>query len=210
MSKHENVHAAFVAACRDIGSGVGKDSQNPHFRSDYASLEAVMRAIKPALDEHGLAVHGSVEWVDGMAFYRQAIIHESGSVMTGSIPVYSTKTGGPQGFGAGVTYSRRFLTMAQFGLAPEDDDGETAQGRNSTHKPTDRATDQERRDVWGMAVEYHQKAGEPTGKDAIEALLNRALKAQFDSTWATMTSEQGEWLYGALRTKAMNAAGGRP
>jgi len=37
-------------------SGVKRDSTNPHFKNRYASLEAVIDAIRPALQENDLIV----------------------------------------------------------------------------------------------------------------------------------------------------------
>ncbi len=142
------VSAAFVKAQAEIEKA-SKDKTNPHFRSKYADLGAVVDAIKPALEKHGLAFMQKFhENPDGVAV-ETIIIHESGeSFSNGVLHVPATKRDA-QGYGSAATYCRRYSLQAAFGVAPEDDDGNAASKKTDTKpdnrsrviKPTDGAFD---------------------------------------------------------------------
>ena len=51
----KDLAAALVRAQTNMGAAV-KDSKNPHFRSSYASLTAVIHAVIPTLNAQGIAV----------------------------------------------------------------------------------------------------------------------------------------------------------
>jgi len=56
-------------------------------------------------------------------------IHESGeSIECGKLHVPAAKQD-PQGYGSALTYARRYSLMAACGIAPEDDDGNSASRR---------------------------------------------------------------------------------
>lgn len=127
------VSAAFVKAQAEIEKA-SKDKTNPHFRSKYADLGAVVDAIKPALEKHGLAFMQKFhENPDGVAV-ETIIIHESGeSFSNGVLHVPATKRDA-QGYGSAATYCRRYSLQAAFGVAPEDDDGNAA-SQQQAQKP---------------------------------------------------------------------------
>lgn len=111
---------ALAEAKSEFGAAI-KDSLNPHFRSKYADLDTVVSATTPALSKHGLVV---VQSFDGDSL-ETMIAHASGEWIKGSQPLHATKMD-PQGFASASTYARRYGLMAICGIAPEDDDGNTA------------------------------------------------------------------------------------
>jgi len=57
------------------------------------------------------------------------LIHESGEILEcGTLHVPASKQD-PQGYGSALTYARRYSLMAACGIAPEDDDGNSASRR---------------------------------------------------------------------------------
>lgn len=121
----KSISAAFVKAQAEIEKA-SKDKSNPHFRSKYADLGAVVDAIKPALEKHGLAFLQKFHQDDNGIAVETIIIHESGETMSnGVLRVPATKKDA-QGFGSACTYARRYSLQAAFGVAPEDDDGNAA------------------------------------------------------------------------------------
>lgn len=120
--------AAFVKAQAEIEKAI-KEKNNPHFRSKYADLGAVVDAIKPALEKHGLGFFQKFhEDHDGVTV-ETIIVHESGETLSnGVLSVPATKKDA-QGFGSATTYARRYSLQAAFGVAPEDDDGNAASQR---------------------------------------------------------------------------------
>ena len=123
---------------------VVKDRQNPHFRNNYATLDAIMESVRPLLAGHGLAIvqgGGSpVSNVDGNivgAAVETMLVHESGEFITSAI-VLPIDKGTPQAVGSAITYGRRYGVAALLALTTEeDDDGNhaTAVQTNATPRP---------------------------------------------------------------------------
>jgi hypothetical protein len=110
--------------------GVAKDSKNPHFKNDYASLEAVIESARPVLAEHGLAfMQGLGEYVGGAMTVSTRILHESGEWIESDFQMPVGKAD-PQGTASASTYARRYSLMGILGLPAVDDDGEAAMTRN--------------------------------------------------------------------------------
>lgn len=122
---HTNVYAALAAAQAEMGKAL-KSSSNPHFRSKYADLGAVMDACLPALNSHGIAVYQPALTIGDERYVRTVLAHgESGTTIECDVPLIVSKND-MQGYGSAVTYARRYGLMAMAGIAPEDDDGNAA------------------------------------------------------------------------------------
>lgn len=124
----KNLAKALFAIQGEI-DGVVKDSTNPHFKNKYASLEAVIAAIKPAMQEHGVVFMQSPGAFDnGALSITTTLIHaESGECMHSTVQLPLAKMD-PQGAGSAITYACRYSLMALFGIPPIDDDGQAASG----------------------------------------------------------------------------------
>ncbi len=115
---------ALAKAQAEMGKAL-KQSENPHFRSKYADLGAVMDACLPALNRHGIAVvQPTVDDADGR-YVETVLLHESGETLRCRVPLIVQKND-MQGYGSAVTYARRYGLMCMAGIAPEDDDGNDA------------------------------------------------------------------------------------
>jgi len=124
----KNIAAAFVKAQRAFGPAL-KTSTNPHFRSKYADLSNCIEAVIDALNANGIGLmQRTYESKDGV-MVETIFVHESGEVMEcGMLHVPAAKQD-PQGYGSALTYARRYSLLAATGLAPEDDDGNSASRR---------------------------------------------------------------------------------
>lgn len=121
----ETLHQAYVAAFAEI-EGATKSANNPHFKSKYADLGAVMDAIKPALAKHGLAFWQLCEPSDDGVVVETVLVHISGEERSlGKLFVPANKKDA-QGFGSAQTYARRYSLQTAFGVPAEDDDGNAA------------------------------------------------------------------------------------
>ena len=111
--------------------GIVKDSKNPHFKSNYASLEAVMDTVKPKLHNADvLLTQGLGNVVDGSLEVTTRLTHvQTGEWLESTMHVPLQKHD-PQGVGSAATYGLRYSIMALLGLPPVDDDGEAAIDRN--------------------------------------------------------------------------------
>ena len=107
-----------------------KDSINPHFRSKYASLAAVMDVIRKPLADNGLCIFQSVEG----ECLKTTLLHESGEIIETFYPLVVAKHDS-QGVASAHTYARRYSILGLMNLAPEDDDGNLAQASKAKPLP---------------------------------------------------------------------------
>ena len=123
IGKH--IAAAFVKAQRAFGPAL-KTSTNPHFRSKYADLSNCIEAVIEALNSNGIGLmQRTYESKDGV-MVETVFVHESGEVMECGLLHVPAGKQDPQGYGSALTYARRYSLLAATGLAPEDDDGNSA------------------------------------------------------------------------------------
>lgn len=115
-----------------------KSAENPHFRSSYADLAEVMRVARPAMKAAGLVLTQAMAMGEGGAmFCVSKLVHVASGQWLRSYHPMTPQRVDSQGIGSAYTYARRYSAMAILGLAPEDDDGEAAQGRDT--QPVNRA-----------------------------------------------------------------------
>lgn len=125
VSGKAGIAIAMAAAFAEI-EGATKSATNPHFKSKYADLGAVIDAIKPALINHGLFFTQRPEPVTDGVQVETVLHHESGEQMSlGKLFVPANKRDA-QGFGSALTYARRYALVTAFGVPVEDDDGNAA------------------------------------------------------------------------------------
>jgi hypothetical protein len=116
-----------VSALGDI-KPIQKDSNNPHFKSAYLSLDGLLEAVRPILKEHNLAVMQNI-WAagDGIAC-KTTLIHSTGSSISSDILIFPAAQKSPQQLGSLITYLKRYQISAFLGISSdEDDDGNVAQ-----------------------------------------------------------------------------------
>jgi len=124
----KNIAAAFVKAQRAFGPAL-KSSTNPHFKSRYADLAACVEAVIGALNDNGIAlVQKSYDCENGL-MVETMFVHESGEMLECGILHFPASKADPQGHMSALTYARRGSLMAACGIAPEDDDGNSASKR---------------------------------------------------------------------------------
>jgi hypothetical protein len=126
----KTVHAALLAARREFDP-VLKDLQNPHFKSKFASLSSVLAATDSALAKYGLCL---IQYTrvreNGAVLLITELVHvETNGTISSEYLLTPCKPNDPQAMGGALTYARRYSALAILGVAPEDDDGETAAGR---------------------------------------------------------------------------------
>ena len=134
IGKH--IAAAFVKAQRAIGPAL-KTSTNPHFKSKYADLSNCVEAVIEALNANGIGLmQRTYESKDGV-MVETVFVHESGEVMECGLLHVPAGKQDPQGYGSALTYARRYSLLAATGLAPEDDDGNSASRRTEIKSTVD-------------------------------------------------------------------------
>lgn len=103
-------------------------SDKGSYTFDYAPLDAILRAVRPSLAKHGLALYHRVETRPGDITVSAILAHESGEEETCPIS-YPFEYAKVQQLGSLITYLKRYGTEAILGIcAEQDDDGNAADG----------------------------------------------------------------------------------
>lgn len=109
------------------------DKVNPHFKSKYASLGAVIDATLPVLARHNIVAKQRVVLIDGRLYLKTWLEHPSGEKDEPSY--WPIAEGTPQQMGSSLTYARRYGLSCVGGIASEeDDDGNAASTTNAKVK----------------------------------------------------------------------------
>ena len=125
VEKLATLSAAMAQAFAEIEAAT-KSANNPHFKSRYADLGAVIEAVKPALIKHGLFFTQRSHPAENGISVETVLHHEGGEELSlGTLFVPANKQDA-QGFGSALTYARRYGLMTAFGVPCEDDDGNAA------------------------------------------------------------------------------------
>ena len=122
----ENLIPALIAAQGELGGRVQKDAKNPHFRSDYSTLDAVLSLAVPILSRHQLWLTQEPRRVEGGVEIETAIYHGSGEWIAYEPVFMPASKVDAQGYGSAITYGRRYALLPVLSLAPADDDGNAA------------------------------------------------------------------------------------
>lgn len=130
------IYKHLLAAQKDF-TAVVFDSKNPHFKSKFASLKAMIEATRPALQKNGFIV--LMPWkstAEGDILLTIRLMHESGSVDSECLIVRGNKT--DQQLGSSITYMRRYQYASLLNLVAEEeeDDGEANEERNAASQKT--------------------------------------------------------------------------
>lgn len=103
---------------------IGLDSENPHFKSKFASLPKITKIVLPKLAENGLSFTAGGVVQDGQFGLSATLLHESGEERSGFFPIIATD---PQKIGSAITYARRYMLASLTGIVADvDDDGNGA------------------------------------------------------------------------------------
>lgn len=113
---------ALVVAQKQMGAVI-KNTTNPHLKSKYADLGAVLDACQSALHGNGFAIMQPCGKDEFGAYVDTVLAHESGEILSSRVYLVIGKQD-MQGVGSAITYARRYGLLGMTGLAPEDDDGE--------------------------------------------------------------------------------------
>ena len=96
---------------------------NPHFKSNYADLSAVLAEIREAFSPNGLSLtQMPFNDANGNVGIESILMHQSGEWICSSVSCKPNKTDAPA-LGSVLTYLRRYSASAIAGIAQEDDDG---------------------------------------------------------------------------------------
>ena len=136
MKQSESINelaTALSAAQAEMGGAV-KDSANPFFKSKYADLTSVVKAIKEPFSNHGLSYTQFPCAADGCVGVTTRLMHSSGQWLESEYMLPMVKND-PQAAGSAITYARRYALQAMAGIPTADDDAESAMLRGPAPAP---------------------------------------------------------------------------
>lgn len=168
--------AAKVAAIAEMPS-IGKDGQNTHTGSRYATWERMQPLITPILSRHGLVLTFEVGH-EGPRVTVAPVLSGHGWEERGGAIVLPADTGkgrnDVQAVGSSVQYGKRYAAMAMLNLIAkglaEDDDGNA--GGGTPLDPYEALTDQER--AWVDEGRLQAKEGVEAYSEWFKADKHRA------------------------------------
>ncbi len=126
-SKSEaSVEALFARALRDCHNPE-LDGFNPHFKNRFATLKSTLNVIRQACHAHGLAYTQNIGEINGQPVLRSAVYSMvDGGFLTLSVMPMERQSN-PQAFGSALTYTKRQVAQADWGITGDpDDDAEQA------------------------------------------------------------------------------------
>lgn len=109
---------------------VAKNASNPHFKNNYADINALINEVEPILLENRLLLLQPIE--DGFVFTRIVDI-DSGEIAESCMKLPDILD--PQKIGSAVTYFRRYTLQSILSLQAVDDDANLSSEAAKTQKP---------------------------------------------------------------------------
>jgi len=128
-----------LAKFQETCPAVVRASNNPFFKSKYASLEDIQKHIKPHLKSSGLVVTQANVVIEGSPYVESRVWDvSSGEYITSQFPVIVGKVSA-QDYGSAVSYAKRYSLTGLLNLivADEDDDANTVSGNTLINTKTD-------------------------------------------------------------------------
>jgi hypothetical protein len=135
MTKSESIVELSKALAKAQGEieNATKNKTNPHFKSNYADLSAVLGEIRTAFSPNGLSLtQMPFELESGNVGIESMLMHSSGEWIASKVSCKPNKTDAPS-LGTVLTYLRRYSASAIAGIAQEDDDGDGAAASNKAN-----------------------------------------------------------------------------
>jgi hypothetical protein len=140
MNKSESIKelaAALIMAQSDLKNPTF-DSNNPHYKSKFASLAQVRDTVTPVLAKHRLAVIQLLGEAEGGIRCETVLMHSSGEWLSSVLFMPATKQDA-QGYGSASTYARRYSLQAICGVVGDEDDDGNAASNPKPSKPLEAA-----------------------------------------------------------------------
>lgn len=132
MKTSESIKSVAAALCKaqtNIESA-SKNANNPHFRSKYADINAVIDACKAALNNEGISVVQSNGKDELGSYVETMLLHNTGEFLSSKVYLILDKMD-MQKLGSAITYARRYgIQSMVFMGSSEDDDANSVAIKN--------------------------------------------------------------------------------
>jgi len=108
---------------------------NPHYKSRYADLDAALKSVRPLFKKYELSMFQSEEVHNEEKYLRTKLLHSSGQFIS-SFSQLTQDRPGLQGYGAGLSYHKRYSACCLLGLTTDNDpDDNDAELKSNQNKP---------------------------------------------------------------------------
>ena len=142
MKTKQTIYTALLEAQKEIRDVV-KDAKNPFFKSDYTTLDNVLKETKTVLNKHSLILLQPIESDENGVYVCTTVIHApTGGEITSRHRISMPKND-PQAQGSAITYARRYSLKSLLALSDDDDDGEKAMKRDGNQSYQSEATEKQ-------------------------------------------------------------------
>lgn len=111
---------------------IKKDSKNPFFKSNYASLTNILDAIQEPLTESGLVI---TQFPSGANGLHTLLIHAESGEFISDYSEMGNVTDNPQQRGSCITYQKRYSISSVLSLNFEEDDDANMATHTQPDKP---------------------------------------------------------------------------
>lgn len=190
-----NLISAFIKAQSEMNNA-RLDSKNPHFKSEYASLESVLDAIKPILNKHGIAIFQPMVEVNDRPFIKTILYHESGESIESLTPVIFEKQTA-QAMGSGISYARRYALQSLVCIGSDDDDANAATESHKTNeKPQERRVNSNT-NTSPYVVRFGPDKGKTFDELGVSAISSKMAQLKFSKADFAKTDMAKEFLKNA-------------
>jgi hypothetical protein len=137
--KAEQARVAYCAAFAKMQAAIPaviRDKMNTHTKQKYATLDAIMEALRKPLGEHGFSLSHMPRQTEKEITVETVLRHKDGHSESQSFTLPFDTAGSKtvvQAIGSSSTYAARYGTCRMLGIATEneDDDGEAATAKKT-------------------------------------------------------------------------------
>lgn len=193
--------AAALAKAQRLIEHASKAGFNPHFKSRYADLASVWEAIREPLSSNGLSVVQAPRTDGRIVTVDSILMHESGQFIKSSLSV-TAQQDTPQAIGSAITYIRRYSLQSIAGIAPDDDDGNAASAKGTSHAHTVKTNPMDQAPTYSKPIDRF----DPTSKSHLEFLLGVLKKKDVPNLEVTLKAMSEELAGKPFTNDEMKAA----
>lgn len=128
MAEKPSINAKFVRAYAAMANPP-LDSVNPHFRNKFASLKATLKVIRDACKPQGIAYIQTIHYGEPTNTITSFVLDEDSDdkIALSTFPLVFPAD--PQKRGSELTYAKRQLAQADWGLVGDPDDDAEAESK---------------------------------------------------------------------------------
>ena len=156
MEKSANISnlSKALAQFHALVGKISKDSKNPFFKSNYASLPHILTEVSDPLQQAGLVI---TQFPNGDGLTTMLLHADTGEYISATYTMPVAKANDPQALGSAISYARRYSVSSILSLKIDDDDAEGAM--KAVRQPEDTRPWLNKGEALDKAMEYMRSGG---------------------------------------------------